>query len=221
MHFKYDRQYSFMQLMTVVNSATILIYGEDYKRGKYHYWTIRFKSAIDANDYLDYNSLLAGLINELLNIAERKPFDNSNELQLSRILGELQQHSTSGTLSNMFYDYRFIAIANYEHFMYTTDDDIDYKFDSNTTYVFNTAIDDVSASVEENDEEKDIADFEMEPELIDIPDIEEHVIQENEEPKKKDNLEVKPSTGKEPDIAWKRLIFFMSVIILFGWLALK
>lgn len=121
-----------MQLMSVIHSATELVYGEDNRTRKMHFWTIKFKSAIDNNDLLEFNSLLAGLIEKIIEIAQDKPFNNTHELQLTRILADYQKFSTYGKLSDCFLDFHLIAIANYDNYMYDVDDesDIVYEFDT-------------------------------------------------------------------------------------------
>lgn len=158
-----------MQLMSIVHSATAVVYGEDFRTRRMHYWTYRFKTAIENNDHLEYNSLLAGLIENLIGIAQEKPFENTYELQLTRVLADYQHFSTYDELIDRFYDYRMILIANYENNLHDDEDDeIHYQFTLPISKTSKPTIEEVLTDESIPSDEFDFGELDVEPEEVDI-----------------------------------------------------
>jgi hypothetical protein len=129
-------------------------------------------------------------------------------------------------LRNCFADYELICIADYEWSDYESGyrkQGVPYVFNNSKTSIESLNETDRDDAVE-YDEEFDITDPEIEIELAEIPEIEiiepQSKIQKFEEFKKPES-KVEQSITIQPEIAWKRLSFFMGIIILIGWLALK
>ena len=169
MYLQFKNEHSFIQLMSIVHSTTAVVYGHDFRTRRIHYWTYRFKTAIDNNDHLEYNSLLAGLIEDLIGIAQEKPFDNTYELQLTRVLADYQKFSTYDELANSFYDYRMILLANYENNLHDDEDEeIDYVFTLPNSRAKQSTLAEEPNEVSIPSDEFDFSELDIEPELIEI-----------------------------------------------------
>jgi hypothetical protein len=227
MFLEYNNQQSIFQYMNIVIEALRITNHETknfYLQKVIHQHIYTLHGMIKNNDVAGYNDQILVLITRLNQEAIENQFNNVHILQIIRAIAEYKCGFYE--LRNCFADYELICIADYEWSDYESGyrkQGVPYVFNNSKTSIESLNETDRDDAVE-YDEEFDITDPEIEIELAEIPEIEiiepQSKIQKFEEFKKPES-KVEQSITIQPEIAWKRLSFFMGIIILIGWLALK